>query len=87
MFTYDPLNRLSSAQNTGTDCTVNVLGSMKKFWATRTRTTRGQPARQDRDQVFGGEPLRDNLEAHGFGHRYQIEMACVKLVGNIIADD
>jgi RHS repeat-associated protein len=31
-FTYDPLNRLSSAQNAGTDCTVNVLGGNKKFW-------------------------------------------------------
>jgi RHS repeat-associated protein len=31
-FTYDPLNRLASAQNAGTDCTVNVLGGNKKFW-------------------------------------------------------
>jgi uncharacterized protein RhaS with RHS repeats len=31
-FTYDPLNRLISAQNAGTDCTVNVLGGNKKFW-------------------------------------------------------
>ena len=31
-FTYDALNRLSSAWNAGTDCTVNVLGGNKKFW-------------------------------------------------------
>jgi RHS repeat-associated protein len=31
-FTYDSLNRLISAQNTGTDCTVTVLGGNKKFW-------------------------------------------------------
>jgi hypothetical protein len=31
-FTYDLLNRLASAQNAGTDCTVNVLGGNKKFW-------------------------------------------------------
>jgi RHS repeat-associated protein len=31
-FTYDQLNRLVSAQNAGTDCNVNVLGSKKKFW-------------------------------------------------------
>ena len=31
-FTYDVLNRLISAQNAGTDCTVNVLGGLKKFW-------------------------------------------------------
>jgi hypothetical protein len=31
-FTYDALNRLVSAQNAGTDCTVNVLGGNKKFW-------------------------------------------------------
>ncbi|MCU1333502.1 MAG: repeat protein, partial [Candidatus Angelobacter sp.] len=31
-FTYDPLNRLISAQNAGTDCAVNVLGGNKKFW-------------------------------------------------------
>ncbi|MGZ5530181.1 MAG: RHS repeat-associated core domain-containing protein, partial [Limisphaerales bacterium] len=30
--TYDPLNRLISAQNAGTDCTVNVLNGNKKFW-------------------------------------------------------
>src|SRR5579864_5277260 len=31
-FTYDLLNRLASAQNAGTDCTVNALGGNKKFW-------------------------------------------------------
>src|SRR6476646_8978864 len=31
-FTYDPQNRLSSAQNAGTDCNVTILGGMKKFW-------------------------------------------------------
>jgi RHS repeat-associated protein len=31
-FTYDALNRLISAQNAGTDCTVTVLGGNKKFW-------------------------------------------------------
>jgi RHS repeat-associated protein len=31
-FTYDPLNRLSSAQNAGTDCNVTILGGKKKFW-------------------------------------------------------
>ena len=31
-FTYDPLNRLISAQNAGTDCNVIVLGGNKKFW-------------------------------------------------------
>jgi RHS repeat-associated protein len=31
-FTYDALNRLSSAQNSGTDCTATVLGGKTKFW-------------------------------------------------------
>jgi RHS repeat-associated protein len=31
-FTYDALNRLASARNAGTDCTVTVLGGLKKFW-------------------------------------------------------
>jgi RHS repeat-associated protein len=31
-FTYDPLNRLVSAQNAGTDCNATVLGGNKKFW-------------------------------------------------------
>jgi len=31
-FTYDALNRLSSAQNAGTDCTASVLGGKTKFW-------------------------------------------------------
>lgn len=30
--TYDPLNRLSSAQNAGTDCSVTILGGKTKFW-------------------------------------------------------
>ena len=31
-FTYDALNRLASAQNAGTDCTVPVLNNNLKFW-------------------------------------------------------
>ena len=31
-FTYDALNRLASARNSGTDCSVTVLGGLKKFW-------------------------------------------------------
>ncbi|MBZ5524412.1 MAG: hypothetical protein LAP21_19415 [Acidobacteriia bacterium] len=31
-FTYDVLNRLTSAQNAGTDCNQTVLGGDKKFW-------------------------------------------------------
>jgi RHS repeat-associated protein len=31
-FTYDALNRLSSAQNAGTDCSVLVLQGKTKFW-------------------------------------------------------
>jgi len=31
-FTYDILNRLVSARNAGTDCTVTILGGLKKFW-------------------------------------------------------
>jgi RHS repeat-associated protein len=32
MFTYDALNRLTSAQNAGTDCTQTVIGGKTKFW-------------------------------------------------------
>jgi RHS repeat-associated protein len=32
VFTYDPLNRLISAQNAGTDCNATALGGNKKFW-------------------------------------------------------
>src|SRR5262249_42558064 len=31
-FTYDALNRLTSAQNTGTDCGVTTLNNKTKFW-------------------------------------------------------
>jgi len=31
-FTYDALNRLTSAQNAGTDCGVTVLNGKTKFW-------------------------------------------------------
>ncbi len=32
IFTYDPLNRLTSAQNAGTDCSVTLLNGQTKFW-------------------------------------------------------
>ncbi|MGH9568676.1 MAG: RHS repeat-associated core domain-containing protein, partial [Candidatus Angelobacter sp.] len=31
-FTYDALNRLTSAQNAGTDCNKVVLGGLKEYW-------------------------------------------------------
>src|SRR5437867_1675456 len=31
-FTYDALNRLTSAQNAGSDCSVSVLQGKTKFW-------------------------------------------------------
>ena len=31
-FTYDALNRLTSAQNAGTDCSALVLQNKNKFW-------------------------------------------------------
>jgi RHS repeat-associated protein len=31
-FTYDPLNRLTSAQNAGTDCTAKVLQNKTEYW-------------------------------------------------------
>src|SRR5579872_2734247 len=33
-FSYDTLNRLVSAQNSGTDCSVMALNSQTKFWGT-----------------------------------------------------
>jgi RHS repeat-associated protein len=32
IFTYDPLNRLATAQNAGTDCNQAVLGGNKEYW-------------------------------------------------------
>lgn len=32
IFTYDPLNRLTSAQNAGTDCSLTLLDGKTKFW-------------------------------------------------------
>jgi RHS repeat-associated protein len=34
-FTYDALNRLTSGQNSGTDCGVPVLGGATKFWGNK----------------------------------------------------
>ncbi len=31
-FTYDPLNRVTSAQNAGTDCTAKVLQNKTEYW-------------------------------------------------------
>lgn len=40
-FVYDSLNRLTSAQNAGTDCSVLVLQDQIKFWAIPTAMMNG----------------------------------------------
>jgi len=52
-FTYDALNRLTSAQNAGTDCTKATLNGRTEYWGNSyTYDCLGQPADQDPDQMF-----------------------------------
>jgi hypothetical protein len=57
--TCDPLNRLLSAQNTGTDCKTLPDGHTE-YWANSyTYDPWGQPAAEETDEMLGGEPKRD----------------------------
>ncbi len=69
-FTYDPLNRLISAQNAGTDCTVNVLGGNKKFWGnTYTYDAWGNLLNKTKiGTACAGENLSLTADAHNWIH-------------------
>ncbi len=69
-FTYDLLNRLASAQNAGTDCTVNVLGGNKKFWGnTYTYDAWGNLLNKTKiGTACAGENLGLTADAHNWIH-------------------
>jgi RHS repeat-associated protein len=69
-FTYDSLNRLSSAQNAGTDCTVNVIGGNKKFWGnTYTYDAWGNLVNKTKiGTACAGENLSLTADAHNWIH-------------------
>src|SRR5579859_6561934 len=69
-FTYDLLNRLASAQNAGTDCTVNVLGGNKKFWGnTYTYDAWGNLVNKIKiGTACAGENLSLTADAHNWIH-------------------
>jgi RHS repeat-associated protein len=67
-FTYDPLNRLISAQNAGTDCTVNVLGNNKKFWGNTYAYDAWGNLLQKTVTKCGAEGLSITADAHNWIH-------------------
>jgi RHS repeat-associated protein len=69
-FTYDALNRLISAQNAGTDCTVNVLGGNKKFWGnTYTYDAWGNLVNKTKiGTACAGENLSLTADGHNWIH-------------------
>jgi len=69
-FTYDALNRLISAQNAGTDCTVNVLGGNKKFWGnTYSYDAWGNLVNKTKiGTACAGENLSLTADAHNWIH-------------------
>jgi RHS repeat-associated protein len=69
-FAYDALNRLTSAQNAGTDCTVNVLGGNKKFWGnTYSYDAWGNLVNKTKiGTACAGENLSLTADAHNWVH-------------------
>jgi RHS repeat-associated protein len=69
-FAYDPLNRLISAQNAGTDCTVTVLGGNKKFWGnTYSYDAWGNLLNKTKiGTACAGENLSLSADAHNWIH-------------------
>src|SRR6478752_1333411 len=69
-FTYDALNRLVSAQNAGTDCTVHVLSGNKKFWGnTYTYDAWGNLLNKTKiGTACAGENLSLTADAHNWIH-------------------
>jgi RHS repeat-associated protein len=78
-FTYDALNRLASAQNTGTDCNAMVLQNKTKYWGNSYGYDAWGNLLQKTITKCGAENLSVTADArnrlHAFGTDYQYDGA------------
>ncbi len=55
-FTYDALNRLATAQNAGTDCTVHLPDGHTEYWGNSySLRCLGKPDPEKSHEVLGGK--------------------------------
>jgi RHS repeat-associated protein len=67
-FTYDALNRLISAQNAGTDCTVKVLQNKTEYWGNSYGYDAWGNLLQKSITKCGAEHLSVTADAHNWLH-------------------
>jgi RHS repeat-associated protein len=67
-FTYDSLNRLTSAQNAGTDCTVMVLQNKTEYWGNTYSYDAWGNVLQKTITKCGAENLNVTADAHNWIH-------------------
>jgi RHS repeat-associated protein len=67
-FTYDALNRLTSAQNTGTDCTAKVLQNKTEYWGNSYGYDSWGNLLQKSITKCGAENLVVTADAHNWIH-------------------
>jgi RHS repeat-associated protein len=67
-FTYDLLNRLTSAQNAGTDCTANILQNKSEYWGNSYGYDGWGNMLQKSITKCGAEHLSVTADAHNWIH-------------------
>jgi RHS repeat-associated protein len=67
-FTYDSLNRLTSAQNAGTDCTAKILQNKSEYWGNNYVYDAWGNMLQKSITKCGAENLQVTADAHNWIH-------------------
>ena len=67
-FTYDALNRLTSAQNAGTDCAATVIGGKTEYWGNSYGYDAWGNLLQKTVTKCGAENLSVTADAHNWIH-------------------
>jgi RHS repeat-associated protein len=67
-FTYDALNRLTSAQNAGTDCTAKILQNKSEYWGNNYTYDAWGNMLQKSITKCGAENLQVTADAHNWIH-------------------
>jgi hypothetical protein len=67
-FTYDALNRLTSAQNAGTDCTAKILQNKSEYWGNNYVYDSWGNMLQKSITKCGAENLQVTADAHNWIH-------------------
>jgi YD repeat-containing protein len=67
-FTYDALNRLTSAQNAGTNCSATVIGGKTEYWGNSYGYDAWGNLLQKSITKCGAENLSVTADAHNWIH-------------------